>query len=297
MTNPFTLPELLRLANGRSGEVDVPCPACGPDRRSPVNRVRPVLRLYVVDGGFVGYVCARCGAQGYARDRDARPPDPDRLARARREAAILHRAAAADRQRRSQWLFGAAGPGDHPLSRRYFAEVRNIDPALIPATIRFLPARGEHPPAIVTAFAIPEEPEPGVLHVPVEAVRAVHLTRLRPDGSGKAEGPGNPKIMVGPAKGTPLVLAPMNDLLGLAIVEGIEDALSIHQATGLGAWAAGAASMMPALADVAPYYTDCISVIPDADPDGQRHAGTLVNGLRARGLNVEVVDLARGVAA
>ena len=48
------------------------------------------------------------------------------------------------------------------------------------------------------------------------------------------------------------MLAPMNDLLGLAITEGVEDALSIHAATGLGAWAAGAASRLPALADAVP---------------------------------------------
>ncbi|RWN58465.1 hypothetical protein [Mesorhizobium sp.] len=61
----------------------------------------------------------------------------------------------------------------------------------------------------------------------------MHLTRLRPDGSGKAEEPA--KIMIGRSKGAPIVLAPLNDLLGLIVTEGIEDALSAHQATGLGA--------------------------------------------------------------
>ena len=36
--------------------------------------------------------------------------------------------------------------------------------------------------------------------------------------------------------------------MGLGIAEGFEDALSIHQATGLGAWASGGASFMPKLA-------------------------------------------------
>lgn len=41
--------------------------------------------------------------------------------------------------------------------------------------------------------------------------------------------------MIGRSKGAPIVLAPLNDLLGLIVTEGIEDALSAHQATGLGA--------------------------------------------------------------
>ena len=73
----------------------------------------------------------------------------------------------------------------------------------------------------------------------------MHLTKIKPDGSGKADIELQ-KIMIGRSKGTPIVLAPMNDALGLVITEGIEDALSMHAATGLGAWAAGAASRLPA---------------------------------------------------
>ena len=48
--------------------------------------------------------------------------------------------------------------------------------------------------------------------------------------------------MIGRSSGSPIVLAPANDLLGLVISEGIEDALSLHEASGCGAWAAGSAS-------------------------------------------------------
>ena len=48
--------------------------------------------------------------------------------------------------------------------------------------------------------------------------------------------------MIGRSTGAPIVLAPLTDALGLAITEGIEDALSVHEATGLGVWAAGSAS-------------------------------------------------------
>jgi hypothetical protein len=46
----------------------------------------------------------------------------------------------------------------------------------------------------------------------------------------------------------PIVVAPLNDLLSLAITEGIEDALSVYEASGLGVWAAGSAPHMAKLA-------------------------------------------------
>jgi hypothetical protein len=81
--------------------------------------------------------------------------------------------------------------------------------------------------------------------------------------------------------------APLNDLLGLSIAEGIEDALSVHDATGLGAWAAGAASRLPALADAVPDYTDAITVISDDDHDGRRHASALCDALVVRGFETD----------
>jgi hypothetical protein len=90
--------------------------------------------------------------------------------------------------------------------------------------------------------------------------------------------------------GRPLVLAPMNDLLGVVIAEGIEDALSVHQETGLGAWAAGSASFMPALAEFVPKYADCITVIADDDDAGRRGARDLTRRLNHRGLHVELLE-------
>ena len=103
---------------------------------------------------------------------------------------------------------------------------------------------------MIAAFALVEEREPGVVGMP-RNVDAVHLTLLKPDGSGKADVEPN-KIMVGSPGARPIVLAPPNDLLALAVTEGIEDALSAHASTGLGAWAAGAAGRMLKLADVIP---------------------------------------------
>jgi hypothetical protein len=81
----------------------------------------------------------------------------------------------------------------------------------------------------------------------------IHITRLASDGSGKA-GTDADKIMFGSSAGWPIVLAAVNDLLGLAITEGIEDGLSVHEATGLGTWVAGCASRLPGLAGAIPAW-------------------------------------------
>jgi hypothetical protein len=151
---------------------------------------------------------------------------------------------------------------------------------------------------MIGAFGLPEEPEPGVLGMPYNAVLGVHITRIAPDGSGKA-GTERDKIMIGKSSGWPIVLAPPNDLLGLAITEGIEDALSVHEVTGLGAWAAGSASRLLALADVIPDYIDCVTILVDDDQHGRRHAADLAKRIDQHGIEVRSVLLssARRVAA
>jgi hypothetical protein len=84
----------------------------------------------------------------------------------------------------------------------------------------------------------------------------------------------------------------MNELLGLAITEGIEDGLSLHAATGLGAWSAGSANRMPALADAVPDYTDCVTVVADANEAGERNSAMLAQRLNARGIHAEIVPSA-----
>jgi hypothetical protein len=116
----------------------------------------------------------------------------------------------------------------------------------------------------------------------------VHITRLAPDGSAKA-GTEADKIMVASSLGLPIVLAPANDLLAIAISEGIEDALSVHQATGLGAWTAGAASRLPALAAAVPRYIECVTLIVDGDPPGRRCSDQLAELLNNRGIEVRLI--------
>jgi DNA primase len=115
-------------------------------------------------------------------------------------------------------------------------------------------------------------------------ITAVHLTRLRADGAGKAGIDPN-KISIGSPAGRPLIIAPFNDTRRLVITEGIEDALSVHQSLGVAAWAAGSAAYMPSLADKVPSGIE-VTLYPDNDDAGLRAADALAEGLIARGISV-----------
>ena len=97
--------------------------------------------------------------------------------------------------------------------------------------------------------------------------------------------------MVGSPKGLPIVVALPNDLLGLAICEGIEDALTAHQLTGLGAWAAGAAGFMGALGAAVPDYIEAVTIFAHADKAGQDGASELATALGQRGIDFAVEGL------
>jgi hypothetical protein len=123
----------------------------------------------------------------------------------------------------------------------------------------------------------------------------VHLTRLQRDGSGKApDAQDRTKIMIGPTEDWPIPLVPPNDSGGLAVAEGIENALSMHQATGLGAWAAGAAVRLPKLARFIAGlpYVESVTIAMDGDADGRRYALALATDLqRRRGSSLDVVTV------
>lgn len=279
-------PDFAILADGRA-VADVACPICGPDRRELRNRNRPVLRLYSAPG-FISYHCVRCGEAGFFCDserREINQAEREAMQRRRAEFAAREAEATKDRHRRAAWLWAKRRPLAGTVAERYLREVRGISCAL-PPTLGFLPPRGCHPPALIAAFGLAEETEPGRLSLGEKEFVGVHLTRLRPDGSGKAEEPA--KMMIGRSIGVPIVLAPPNDLLGVIIAEGIEDALSAHQATGLGAWAAGSASRLPALADQLTGPIDCVTVLADDDAAGRRHAPALVERLLQRGIHAEM---------
>jgi hypothetical protein len=46
---------------------------------------------------------------------------------------------------------------------------------------------------------------------------------------------------------------------------------------------------MPALADAVPSYIEVVTILVDDDIDGRRHAATLADRVRARGIEVRCV--------
>jgi hypothetical protein len=59
----------------------------------------------------------------------------------------------------------------------------------------------------------------------------------------------------------------------------------------LGAWAAGAASRLPALADAIPGYVESLSILVDDDNAGRHHAAELARRAAAHGIEVRQVDI------
>jgi hypothetical protein len=283
---PLNLATINELTGEKPGVHDVQCPECGPSRRSPANQSRRVLRVWRIEPGFATFHCARCGLRGRTRDCQAPLPDPAALARARHEAAERERIAAAERLSKGRWLWGNRAPITGSIAECYLREARAYG-GRIPETLGFLPARGKHGPAMIAAFGFAVEPEPGRLCIADHKVRGVHITRIRPDGSGKAGTPQD-KIMVGASLGSPIVLAPANDLLGIAIGEGIEDVLTAHEITQLGGWAAGSASRLPALADAIPSYVSAVTVLVDDDVDGRKWASVFAGRAESRGIEVRL---------
>lgn len=282
--------EVVRSFEGCVGIHDVACPECGPGRRRPSNRIRRVLRVWHVLLGYLTYFCVRCGIHGWVRTEGAAHNASAGVDRARAAASQRNEEEIARRRRFARKLWAASEPAQGTIVKKYLGS-RAIDQPAPPATIRYLaPRRPKRHPAMISAFAVADEPEPGCLAVSPSAIRGVHLTFLCPNGSGKvSEQPS--KIMVGRSIGVPIVVAPMGDGLGLVIAEGIEDALSAHVATGLGAWAAGSAGQMPALADAVPDYVETVTIIADCDEAGQRGAHELAKRLRARGHDVILTSL------
>jgi putative DNA primase/helicase len=160
----------------------------------------------------------------------------------------------------------------------------------IPATLAYVPPRGPHPAAMIAPFGIATElNEPGIIGVP-KSVAGVHLTRLTVVGNKAPNAQGKAKIMLGACMGKPITISPPNDLLGIAVTEGIEDALSVYQGTGLGVWAAGSAVFMPALAPLVPDYIETVTVYAH-DDTGRSYAIDLARALKARGIEVLVQGL------
>jgi hypothetical protein len=215
-------------------------------------------------------------------------PNPARKAAAKAEGEKSEAA----RLETALYLWDCSQPAGHTVVETYLRS-RGIEVGSLPATVRYLPpSPPKHPfPAMIAAFGIPDEPEPGVLAMPRLAIRGVHITLLAADGKGKAAVE-KQKRMLARSLGSPIVLAPANDGCGLLLGEGIETVLSGHLASGLGAWAAGASTRFLALADAVPDYVDTVMIAQEDDADGAGERGTseLADRLIARGFEVLIAE-------
>jgi hypothetical protein len=165
-----------------------------------------------------------------------------------------------------------------------YLEARGLA-GIAPPTLCYLGPTKRHAHAMIAACALVDERVPGQLNEPPPPP-AIHLTRLSVDGRTRTS-----KTMLGPVSGHPFVLAPPNDGLGLVITEGIEDALSLHLATGLGAWAAGSAGHMVKLGSIVPDYIECVTLAEDANETGRRACARLAEQLAGRGIEVRLLRI------
>jgi phage/plasmid primase-like uncharacterized protein len=264
-----------------------PCPRCGGTDRFGVHTRKQVFN------------CRGCGAKGDVialvqhidgsefRDAIATLAGERKIKKTPPQTKPAKRNDNGDeRASKAAWLWSQRKPitdGTPPwlyLRKRGYA-------GSIPATLGYLPARDSHPAAMIAAFGMTDELEPGILAAP-SSVTGVHLTRLTSDGDKAPNAGGKAKIMLGTCKGAPIAISVPNDLLGMAVTEGIEDGLSVYQTTGLGVWAAGAAGFMPALAPLIPDYIEAITVYAHDDTAGQRGAREFAAEIKRRLGSIEV---------
>jgi putative DNA primase/helicase len=282
-----------------------PCPRCGGHDRFAININKQVwncrgcrqggdvisLVQFLDDSDFRNACAAligerlETGTKVTQRDPELERRQREELKQDERERAEDLKAHEAEQRSKALALWKRSIPATGTTAESYLRQWRNYR-GPIPGTFRFLVANGSHPPAMIGAFGLADEPEPGILEIADDKITGIHITRLTADG--RKDVTGKTKIFLGPSSGSPLVLATHNDLLGLVITEGIEDALTVHQATGLGAWAAGAANRMPKLAAVVPDYVEVVTIYAHADDGGQRYARELAEALNARGIEVFV---------
>jgi hypothetical protein len=274
-----------------------PCPVCGGTDRFAINIKKQAWNCRGCQrGGDVitlvkhldrcNFTTALETLTGQARRQAIRPPAAGTSVRTDVHGAAEYEARQA---RKAAWLWSQRQPIAGTPAEAYLRGARRYS-GLIPRTLAFLPpTKPKHHLAMIAAFGIPDEPEPGIISKPRDA-DAVHLTLLRPHGGGTADVKPN-KLIIGRPLGRPIVIAPTNDLLGLAISEGIEDALSAHEATGLGAWAAGAAGFMPVLAAAVPSYIEAVTVYAHEDKAGQAGAHELAEALDHRGIEIRLEGL------
>lgn len=179
-----------------------------------------------------------------------------------------------DRISEARALWEASTPIKGTLAERYLRS-RSIH-AVLPDTVRFasLPygKRGPNYPVLVAA----------VQDVGGE-LTGVQRTFLNSAGTGKAD-VRKAKLSLGKIAGGAIRLAPVAG--HLLVAEGIEDAATVMQEIGIAAWAAGGASMLPAM--LFPPQVQTVSIAGDGDAAGHAAADKAAAAYSRRGLLAQV---------
>lgn len=174
------------------------------------------MRVWNNDG-FITYNCARCGAQGVATGDKPMPATP------------IAPKDNSDRMRLAERLWAKSHQLPTWITNPVVAYLRCRKCYWPSPSLRYLPPDGRHHPTMIAKF---------------QGTSAVHLTRLREDGLGKA-GTSHDKVIIGPCSGFPIVIRSSGWSKNLLICEGIEDGLSLSLAfPDWTVWAAGSASML-----------------------------------------------------
>ena len=276
----------VKLKRGSAGEYVGPCAVCGGKDRFSVNTRKQVWNCRGCGkGGDVISLAQHLGGVTFGEavvslaGRGLVPPkNPLRKLNFGDDGKDASR-----QHEKARWLWAQRRPLAGSIAEPYLRKARGYGGPL-PATLGFLTAFKDHPPSLIAAFGLPDEPEPGILAEPRD-VRSVQLIALAADGSGKA----NVEITkrtIGAHKGLPIVVSPPNDLLGLSIHEGVEDALSAYEATNLGCWASGGAPFLPELADAVPSYIEVVTILSHPDTAGRIGACELARRLVEKGVEV-----------
>jgi CHC2-type zinc finger protein len=238
------------------------CRGCGKGGRGPID-----LEMFLSGCEFAEAVKRLTNATSLGTPRRSTPAQRERE----------NEQYEARQHQKASWLWARRQPAAGSPVERYLSFRGYVD--AIPPTIGYLPARGEHPHAMISAYALPNEIEPGELGAPL-VVRSVHITKLAPDGSDRIREEGA-KIIVGRPLGLPIAISCIIDGLSLAITEGVEDALA-YRAAGFAAWAAGSAPFIPALADSIPDYVTTIIIEQHPDQQAEHAVARLQALLRER---------------
>jgi hypothetical protein len=212
-----------------------PCPVCGGTDRFSINIRKQVWNCRgCAEGGDVIKLVMHIDGVDFREACRILAGDDIRPIAQHQEPAKRKADPSDDKSELARFLWSRSLPAAGSLVETY---LRSRLCWLASPSVRFLPGRGDHPPAMISRFG-------------EGLVTGIHLTRLKADGSGKAtfDDPDiNAKIIIGPCAGQPIIVHDNPERGELIISEGIEDAATLALATGWNVWAAGTLNRIPSV--------------------------------------------------